>query len=95
VPASTTRYSPQHQGLRQRAARTRINIAVDPPTPLISGGKGASMAIHDYSIRGEYIPPDLVEQAKKFIETNRAALLDYREGRIDTEDFLQRVRPIE
>lgn len=72
----------------------RIKIALDPPKRLIAGGKSASMSIGDYSVRGGYIPPALVEQAKQFIERNRAALPACWEGEIETEDFIARLEPI-
>src|SRR5258708_5488917 len=53
----------------------RIKIAIDPPDSLNAAGEKASMAIHDYSMTGAYMPPHLVEQAKQFIERNRDALL--------------------
>jgi hypothetical protein len=37
------------------------------------------------------IPPKLVEQYKRFIELNREALIDYRECRVDSTDFLGRI----
>lgn len=72
----------------------RIKIAIDPPKRLIAGGKAASMSIHDYSIKGEYVSPELVDQAKRFIELNREALLAYWDGQIGTREFMQRVKPI-
>jgi hypothetical protein len=50
------------------------------------------MAIHDYSIRGEYVPPHVVEQAKRFIELNRDVLLDFWNAEISTEDLLERLK---
>jgi hypothetical protein len=72
----------------------RIKIAIDPPHRLIAGGKSASMSIHDYSVKGEYVAPALADQARKFIELNREALLAYWEGQIATREFLERVKPI-
>ena len=46
------------------------------------------MAIHDFSLRGADVPPHVVEQAKRFIELNRDALLDYWDAKISTEDLL-------
>ena len=71
----------------------RIKIAVDPPDTFNATSKSASMAIHDCSIRGEYVPPRVAEQAKQFIERNREALLDYWECKIDTVQLIERLKP--
>lgn len=68
-----------------------IKIAVDPPDTFNASSKSASMAIHDY---GEYVAPHIVEQAKRFIDRNREALLDYWECRIDTAQLIERLRPV-
>jgi hypothetical protein len=52
------------------------------------------MAIHDYGIAGAHMPPHLVEQATRFIERNRAALLDYWDNKIDTPELIERLRSI-
>ena len=70
----------------------RIKIAVDPPDSLNATSKTASMAIHDYGIVGAYVPPHVVEQAKRFIEFNRDVLLDYWDAKISTEDLLERLK---
>jgi hypothetical protein len=80
------------KGKSRHAAR--IKIAVDPPDSLTGDGETASMAIHDYSVIGAYMPPHLVEQLKQFIERNRQTLLDYWDGKIDTGLLLERLRPI-
>jgi hypothetical protein len=73
----------------------RIKIAVDPPDSLNEASDGkASMALHDYSTVGAYVPPRLVEEVKAFIELNRAALMAYWNAEIDTESFLERLTPI-
>src|SRR6202162_4839395 len=43
----------------------RIKIAVDPPHSFNATSKSASMAIHGYGIRGEYVAPHIAEQAKR------------------------------
>ena len=83
--ASTKGYVSERHGPR---------IKIDPPNRFIAGGKAASMSIHDYSIKGEYVPSELADQARRFIELNREALLAHWDGRIATREFLQRVRPI-
>lgn len=73
----------------------RIRIAIDPPDSLNAAAETASMAIHDYSIAGAHMPPQLFEQAKRFIERNRAALLDYWDNKIDTAELIERLRQID
>ena len=70
----------------------RIKIAVDPPDSLNAAAKTASMAIHDFSIIGAYLPPHIVEQAKRFIELNRELLLDYWEAKIGTKEMINRLK---
>ena len=77
------------EGARHAA---RIKIAVDPPHTLNARSAQASMAIHDYGIVGAYVPPHVVEQAKRFIELNRDALLDYWDAKISTGDLLERLK---
>lgn len=80
------------KGYGRHAAR--IKIAIDPPDSLNETCEGTSMALHDFSTVGAYAPPRLVEQVKEFIELNQAALFEYWEARIDTDEFLQRLRPV-
>jgi hypothetical protein len=80
------------KGYAQHAPR--IKIAVDPPDTFNATSKAASMAIHDYSITGEYLAPRIVEQAKRYIDLNRKALLDYWECKIDTDQLIERLKPI-
>lgn len=69
----------------------RIKIAIDPPDALTTDGKSISMAIHDCSTLGD-APSHIVKQAERFIERNRAALLDYWDGRIFTEELFKRLQ---
>jgi hypothetical protein len=69
----------------------RIKIAVDLPDSFNETCKSASMAIHDFGLVGEYVPPRLVEQAKAFIEHNRDVLLGYWNGEFDTSELLKRL----
>jgi hypothetical protein len=71
----------------------RIKIAVDPSHSLDPTAKKASMAIHDYSTIGAYLPPHIVEQAKQFIDRNRDALLRYWNHEIDTRELLSQIKP--
>jgi hypothetical protein len=77
------------RGYAQHAPR--IKIAVDPPDSLNATSKSASMALHDYSVMGEYLPPAIVEQARKFIERNRSTLLEYWDNKIDTARLIERL----
>jgi len=70
----------------------RIKIAIDPPDSLNASSETASMAIHDYSVRGAYMAPHLVEQAKQFIERNRDVLLGYWNCEFETSVLLQKLR---
>jgi hypothetical protein len=70
----------------------RIKIAIDPPDTFNPASKTASMAIHDYSVRGEYVPTHIAEQAKRFIERNRAVLLRYWNCEINTDELLKQLR---
>ena len=79
------------RGYAQHAAR--IKIAVDPPDSLNAAGASASMAIHDYSVSGAYLPPRIVEQAKRFIERNQAILLRYWNCEIDTAQLIEGLVP--
>ncbi len=67
----------------------RIKIAVDPPDSLNASCKSTSMAIHDYSTVGEYLPTPLVEQVKSFIERNREILQRYWNYEIDTDQLFK------
>jgi hypothetical protein len=78
------------KGYARHAAR--IKIAVDPPHSLDPTAKKASMAIHDYGTIGAYLPPQIVEQAKQFIERNRDVLLRYWNHEIDTDELTKQLR---
>jgi hypothetical protein len=80
------------KGKSQHAAR--VKIAIDPPDSLNETTKGASMALHDFSTVGAYMPPRLVEQVKTFIELNRDVLLEYWDAKIDTGELLERLKPV-
>jgi hypothetical protein len=80
------------KGRAQHAAR--IKIAINPPDSLNEASEGTSMALHDFSTVGAYMTPRLVEQVKAFIELNREALLEYWDAKIDTETFLERLKPV-
>ena len=50
------------------------------------------MAIHDFSISGAYVPTQIAEQAKKFIDLNREVLLLYWEAKIGTKEMIDRLK---
>jgi len=81
-PKGNTRHAP------------RIKLAIDPPHTVDPRGKTASVAIGDGTVVAGDIPPRLLEQARRFIDVNREALLDYWEYRIDTEALRQRLKPV-
>ncbi len=78
------------KGYAQHAPR--IKIAVDPPDTFNATSKSLSMAINDYSVRGEYLAPRIMEQAKQFIERNRDVLLRYWNCEIDTAELIKRLK---
>jgi hypothetical protein len=52
----------------------------------------ASMTIHDYKVTGAYLPTNIVEQAKQFIERNHDILLASWNGKIDTAELIAGLR---
>jgi hypothetical protein len=71
----------------------RIKLAIDPPHTVDPRGKTAVVAIADGKVTGD-VPSLLLGQARRFIDANREALLDYWEYRIDTETLRQRLKRI-
>jgi hypothetical protein len=81
------------KGNTQHAAR--IKLAIDPPDAIDPRGETASIAIADGAVAaGKVAPAPLLKSVQRFIELNRAALLDYWEYRIDTEELRQRLKSI-
>jgi hypothetical protein len=78
------------KGSARHAAR--IKIAIDPPDSFNAATKTASMAIHDFSISGAFVPTHIAEQAKKFIDLNREVLLLYWEAKIGTKEMISRLK---
>jgi hypothetical protein len=81
-PKGNTRHAP------------RIKIAIEPPHTFDPRGNTAAIAISDGAVMVGDVPPRLLDQARRFIEANREALLDYWEYRIDTETLRQRLRRV-
>ncbi|MBV8752582.1 MAG: DUF4160 domain-containing protein [Hyphomicrobiales bacterium] len=72
----------------------RIKLAIDPPDSIDPRGNVASIAIdHGTVVAGE-VPPALLEEVRRFIDANRAVLLDYWEYRIDTETLRRRLKSV-
>jgi hypothetical protein len=81
-PKGNTRHAP------------RIKLAIDPPDSVDPRGKTASVAIGDGTVVVGDVTPRLLEQVRRFIDANRAVLLDYWEYRIDTETLRRRLRSV-
>lgn len=81
------------KGFTRHAAR--LKVAINPPDSIDPRSQTASIAIHDGSVvAGDPVPPDILDQVRRFIEANRDALLDYWEYRIDTNELAKRLRRI-
>jgi hypothetical protein len=72
----------------------RIKIAIDPPDSVDPRGVTVSVAL-DGNIAAGTVTPELLRQARRFIELNRQVLLDYWNYRIDTEELRQRLLAID
>ncbi len=81
-PKGNTRHAP------------RIKIAIDPPLSVDPRSKTAAVAIADGTVVAGDVPPELLDQARRFIDANRDVLLDYWEYRIDTDELNRRLTPI-
>jgi hypothetical protein len=81
------------KGSTRHAAR--IKLAIDPPDSIDPRSETASIAIADGTVvAGKIVSAALLRSAQRFIELNRAALIDYWEYRIDTEELRERLRAI-
>ena len=81
-PKGNTRHAP------------RIKVAIDPPLSLDPRTKTASVAIADGTVVAGEVPARLLDQARRFIDANRDALIDYWEYRIDTDQLRRRLTSI-
>ena len=81
-PRGNTRHAP------------RLKLAINPPDSVDPRGETASIAIDDGTLVAGNAPPWLLEQARRFIATNRDVLLEYWEYRIDTETLRERLKSI-
>jgi hypothetical protein len=81
------------KGHTQHAAR--VKVAINPTTSIDPrNGEVASVAIHDGSVAVGDVPPALLKQVRRFIDLNRAVLIDYWEYRIDTAELQRRLQSI-
>jgi hypothetical protein len=72
----------------------RIKVAIDPPHAKRPGGKATTVPFDkDKAASGE-LSPVLELQVRKFIEINKAALLDYWNLNTTTDEFIARLRPV-
>jgi hypothetical protein len=70
----------------------RVKVAINPPDSIDPrGGEDASVAISDGSVSAGNVSAALLKDVQRFIELNRAVLIDYWEYRIDTEELRQRL----
>lgn len=81
-PKGNTRHAP------------RIKLAIDPPDSVDPRGNTASIAIVDGAVVAGDVPPALLEQVQRFIDSNRTVLLDYWEYRIDTDTLRRRLKSV-
>jgi hypothetical protein len=80
------------KGNTQHAAR--VMVAIDPPDSFDPRSVTASVAISDGAVMEGQVPPALLAAVRKFIQTNRAMLLDYWNYQIDTEQLRRRLTSI-
>lgn len=70
----------------------RIKVAIEPAARLDPFGDNASVAITDgRHLDGTEMPAWLRKQVEWFLEVNRATLLEYWEGRLDTDELRDRL----
>jgi hypothetical protein len=72
----------------------RIKLAIDPPDSVDPRGNIASVAIVDGTVVTGEVSPALLDQVQRFIDANRAVLLDYWEYRIDTDTLRRRLKSV-
>jgi hypothetical protein len=69
----------------------RIKVAIDPPVSFDPRGETASVAIADGRVVAGKVPAALLGDVQRFIELNRAVLLDYWEYRIGGTELQRRL----
>jgi hypothetical protein len=70
----------------------RIKVAINPPNSISPLGQVATVTF-DCSVVGK-IDPELAQQVIRFIEINRAVLLEYWNYEIYTDELQQRLQSI-
>ena len=71
----------------------QVKVAIDPPDSLDPRGNITTITF-DGAVIGA-IDPHLARQVLRFIDINRAVLLDYWNYEIDTDQLRQRLQPID
>jgi len=70
----------------------RLKVAIDPAARLDPFGDNASVAIADGKhLDGTKMPSWLRKQVEWFLDLNRSTLIDYWEGRLDTDELRTRL----
>jgi hypothetical protein len=69
----------------------RVAVAINPADSIDPRGETASVAISDGSGTAGNVSAALLKDVQRFIELNRAVLIEYWEYRIDTEELRQRL----
>jgi hypothetical protein len=75
----------------------RIKVAINPPDTVSPTSETASVSIHDGSVvagNAASMSSGLLAQVHRFINLNRATLLDYWDERIDTDELRNRLKSI-
>jgi hypothetical protein len=72
----------------------RVKVAINPPDSIDPRSETASVAIDDGIVKEGQVPAALLAAVQRFIALNRAALLDYWDYRIDTEELRRRLTSI-
>ena len=85
---NTVFISPRGHHARHAA---RVKVAIDPPDSLNPACRTASILLSGNVTAGE-IEPSLLQQVRKFIERNRAVLIDYWDYQIDTDELRRRLK---
>ena len=70
----------------------RVKVAIDPPDSLDPRSRTAIVTIKGVVI-GD-LDPQLARQVQRFVQLNRAVLLDYWDYEIDTDQLRQRLQSI-
>jgi hypothetical protein len=70
----------------------RVKVAIDPPDSLDPRSRTAIVTIKGVVIGN--LDPQLGRQVQRFVQLNRAVLLDYWDYEIDTDQLRQRLQSI-